>query len=55
MQDLIDSMLSILPDKRPTVKDLMGRMILLPVIYSVLLDAGDDELLMTKAKEFIKV
>ncbi|KOB58103.1 NIMA-related kinase 8 [Operophtera brumata] len=49
MQDLIDSMLSILADKRPTIRDLMGRNILLPTIYTVFLDAGNDELLYLKA------
>lgn len=48
MQDLIDSMLSILPDKRPTIKDLMGRKVLLRPIYTVFLDAGDDDLLYLK-------
>lgn len=46
MQDLIDSMLSILPDKRPTIRDLMGRNILLQTIYTVFLDAGNDDLLL---------
>ncbi|KAL4710541.1 hypothetical protein ACJJTC_008943 [Scirpophaga incertulas] len=55
MQDLIDAMLSILPDKRPSVKELMGRMILLPVIYDVFLDAGNDDLLLLKAKNFINM
>lgn len=45
MQDLIDSMLSVLPDKRPTIKEVMGRNILLSMIYSVFLDAGNDEFL----------
>ncbi|KAM3962945.1 serine/threonine-protein kinase Nek8 [Aphomia sociella] len=54
VQDLIDSMLSILPDKRPTIKELMGRLTILPIIYSVFLDAGDDEMLYKKAsKDFI--
>ncbi|XP_075970485.1 serine/threonine-protein kinase Nek8-like [Anticarsia gemmatalis] len=53
MQDLVDSMLSILPDKRPAVIDLIGRKILLPTIYTVFLDAGDEELLYLKAKEFM--
>lgn len=53
IQDLIDSMLSILPDKRPTIKDLMGRMILLPTVYTLYLDAGNDELLLLKANEFL--
>ncbi|XP_059062184.1 serine/threonine-protein kinase Nek8-like [Achroia grisella] len=54
MQDLIDTMLSILPDKRPKIKDLMGRRTILPIIYSVFLDAGDDELLFKKAsKDFL--
>lgn len=48
LQDLIDSMLSILPDKRPTIKELMGRTILLPIIYTVFLDAGNEELLYKK-------
>lgn len=55
LQDLIDSMLSILPDKRPSIKELMGRMIILPTVYTVFLDAGDDELLMSKAQEFLIV
>lgn len=49
MQDLIDAMLSILPHKRPTIRELMGREILLPTIYRVFLDAGNDELLYLKA------
>ncbi|XP_026328762.1 serine/threonine-protein kinase Nek8-like isoform X2 [Hyposmocoma kahamanoa] len=53
LQDLIDSMLSILPDKRPSIKELMSRMIILPTVYTVFLDAGDDELLMSKAQEFL--
>ncbi|XP_053602798.1 serine/threonine-protein kinase Nek8-like [Plodia interpunctella] len=54
MQDLIDSMLSILPDKRPAVKELMGRLVILPSVYSVFLDAGNEELLFSKAsKEFL--
>lgn len=53
MQDLVDSMLSIMPDKRPSVKELMGRMVLLPDIYTVYLDAGNDELLYLKAKQFV--
>lgn len=53
MQDLIDSMLSILPNKRPTIKEVMGKEIILPVIYTVYLDAGDDDLLILKAKEFM--
>ncbi|CAH2107452.1 unnamed protein product [Euphydryas editha] len=48
IQDLIDSMLSILPDKRPTVKDLMGKIVILKMIYIVYLDAGNDELLNLK-------
>ncbi|XP_049865960.1 serine/threonine-protein kinase Nek8-like [Pectinophora gossypiella] len=55
IQELIDAMLSILPDKRPTIKDLMGRMVVLPVIYTVFLDAGNDELLLLKANEFLNV
>lgn len=46
VQDLIDAMLSVLPEKRPTVKELMGKNILLPVVYAVFLDAGNDDLLM---------
>lgn len=53
MQDLVDSMLSILPDKRPTVKELMGRLILLPTIYTTFLDAGDEDLLYLNAKQFL--
>lgn len=45
MQDLIDSMLSVMPEKRPDVQELMSRSILLPVVYAVFLDAGDDDLL----------
>ncbi|CAB3243746.1 unnamed protein product [Arctia plantaginis] len=52
MQDLVDSMLSILPDKRPTVKELMGRRVLLPTIYTIFLDAGNEDLLYLKVKEF---
>lgn len=52
MQDLVDSMLSILPDKRPTVMELMGRTVLLPTIYTVFLDAGDEDLLYSKITEF---
>ncbi|XP_073962816.1 serine/threonine-protein kinase Nek8-like [Choristoneura fumiferana] len=52
MQDLIDSMLSILPSKRPTVKELMGRAILLPMIYTVFLDAGDDVVLYKVVERF---
>lgn len=53
LQDLIDLMLSIVPEKRPTIKELMGRVILLPIVYSVYLDAGNDELLYLKAtKEY---
>lgn len=55
LQDLIDCMLSILPDKRPTVKELMGRLVILPTIYTVFLDAGDDDLLILKANEFMNV
>lgn len=53
MQDLVDSMLSILPDKRPAIKDLMGRMVILPDIYTVYLDAGNEELLYLRAKDFL--
>lgn len=52
MQDLIDSMLSILPSKRPTVKELMGRTIILPMIYTVFLDAGDDVFLHEVVERF---
>lgn len=55
MQDLVDSMLSVLPDKRPSIKELMGRMVLLPDIYTVYLDAGNDELLYLKARQFVKM
>ncbi|XP_034824939.1 serine/threonine-protein kinase Nek8-like [Maniola hyperantus] len=48
MQDLVDSMLSVLPDKRPSIQELMGKMIILPMIYNLFLDAGDDELLNLK-------
>ncbi|XP_013178221.1 PREDICTED: serine/threonine-protein kinase Nek8 isoform X1 [Papilio xuthus] len=48
LQDLIDSMLSVIPDKRPTIKELLGRPILLPTVYTVYLDAGNDELLYAK-------
>lgn len=53
LQDLLDSMLSILPDKRPSVKELMGRMTILQTVYTVFLDAGDEEFLMSKAQEFL--
>ncbi|OWR47598.1 serine/threonine-protein kinase Nek8-like [Danaus plexippus] len=52
LQDLIDSMLSILPDKRPTIKELIGRRILLPMTYSVFLDSGNDELLNIMFEKF---
>ncbi|XP_063361282.1 serine/threonine-protein kinase Nek8-like [Cydia amplana] len=52
VQDLIDSMLSILPTKRPSVQELMGRQVILPMVYTVLLDAGNEELLYEVAKEF---
>ncbi|KAJ2946912.1 hypothetical protein O0L34_g16253 [Tuta absoluta] len=55
LQDLIDAMLIILPDKRPTIKDLMGRMVILRIVYTVFLDAGNDELLLVKAKELFGV
>ncbi|KAI5644069.1 protein kinase domain-containing protein [Phthorimaea operculella] len=54
LQDLIDAMLIILPDKRPTIKDLMGRMVILPIVYTVFLDAGNDELLLVKANELFR-
>lgn len=50
IQDLIDSMLSILADKRPTIKELMGKRIILQMIYTVYLDAGNDDLLYLKFK-----
>lgn len=53
MQDLVDSMLSILPDKRPSIKELMGRTVLLPDIYTVYLDAGNEELLHLRIKELM--
>ncbi|XP_063621098.1 serine/threonine-protein kinase Nek8-like [Cydia splendana] len=52
VQDLIDSMLSILPTKRPSVQELMGRQVILPMVYTVLLDAGNEELLYEVTKEF---
>lgn len=56
MQDLIDAMLSILPEKRPCVKALMGKTIILPILYTVFLDAGNDEVLLLKAhKDFLQV
>lgn len=55
IQDLIDSMLSVLPDKRPTISELMGRVIMLPTVYTVYIDAGHEELLLQKAKEFLEV
>ncbi|CAG5039912.1 unnamed protein product [Parnassius apollo] len=55
VQDLIDLMLSIVPDKRPTIKELMGRSILLPTVYTVFLDAGNDELLYSKACKLFKL
>lgn len=45
IQDLIDSMLSILPEKRPKIKYLMGKKVILKMIHIVYLDAGNDELL----------
>ncbi|XP_013141392.1 PREDICTED: serine/threonine-protein kinase Nek8 isoform X2 [Papilio polytes] len=48
LQDLVDSMLSVIPEKRPTIKELLGRPILLPTVYTVYLDAGNDELLYSK-------
>ncbi|CAH2075220.1 unnamed protein product, partial [Iphiclides podalirius] len=54
LQDLIDSMLSIVPEKRPVIKELMGRAILLPTIYTVYLDAGNDELLYLKASKIFE-
>lgn len=50
IQDLIDSMLSILADKRPTIKELIGKKIILQMIYTVYLDAGNDDLLNLKFK-----
>ena len=50
IQDLIDSMLSILADKRPTIKELMRKRIILQMIYTVYLDAGNDDLLYLKFK-----
>lgn len=50
IQDLIDSMLSLLADKRPTIKELMGKKIILQMIYTVYLDAGNDDLLYLKFK-----
>ncbi|XP_063839492.1 serine/threonine-protein kinase nekl-2-like isoform X2 [Ostrinia nubilalis] len=56
MQDLIDAMLSILPEKRPCVKELMGRKVMLPIIYTVFLDAGNDQLLLLRAqKDFLGI
>ncbi|KAG7299382.1 hypothetical protein JYU34_016328 [Plutella xylostella] len=52
IQDLIDSMLSIVPEKRPNIRELMGRNILLPVVYTVFLDAGNDELLYEDLENF---
>lgn len=48
IQDIIDYMLSILPDKRPTIKELIGRKILLHPVYTVFLDAGNEDLLYLK-------
>ncbi|XP_045764211.1 serine/threonine-protein kinase Nek8-like [Maniola jurtina] len=53
MQDLVDSMLSVLPDKRPSIQELMGKMIILPMVYNLFLDAGDDELLNLKYKNLL--
>lgn len=53
MQDLVDSMLSVLPDKRPSIQELMGKMIILPMIYNLFLDAGDDELLNLKYQNLL--
>ncbi|KAL0840464.1 hypothetical protein ABMA28_015712 [Loxostege sticticalis] len=56
MQDLIDAMLSILPEKRPCVKKVMGKTIMLPIIYTVFLDAGNDDMLLVRArKDFLQV
>ncbi|CAK1553580.1 unnamed protein product [Leptosia nina] len=52
IQDLIDSMLSVLPDKRPTIKEVIGRKVLLPMIYTVYLDAGEDQLLNSKVAQY---
>lgn len=52
IQDLIDSMLSIVPEKRPNIRELMGRNILLPVVYTVFLDAGNDDLLYEDLENF---
>ncbi|VVC92843.1 unnamed protein product [Leptidea sinapis] len=43
IQDVIDSMLSVLPAKRPSIKQLMGRNILLFMSYTVFLNAGDED------------
>lgn len=51
VQDLVDSMLSVLPDKRPAVKEVIGRKIILANVYNVFLDAGDEELLILKIKD----
>ncbi|XP_022126242.2 serine/threonine-protein kinase Nek8-like [Pieris rapae] len=53
VQDLIDAMLSVLPDKRPTIKEILSKKVLLSMIYTVYLDAGDDKFLNTKIKEFV--
>ncbi|XP_023947908.1 serine/threonine-protein kinase Nek8 [Bicyclus anynana] len=53
IQDLVDSMLSVLPDKRPSIEELMGKPTVLPMIYSVYLDAGDDEYLNLKYKNLL--
>lgn len=53
IQDVIDAMLSVLPDKRPTIREILGRKVLLPMIYTVYLDAGDDTLLNDKFKELV--
>lgn len=45
VQDLIDMMLSVLPEKRPTVKEIMGKSVITPIVYTIYMDAGCDELL----------
>lgn len=45
-------MLSLLPEKRPTVKEIMAKTVVLPIIYAVYLDAGNDQLLFESLNKF---
>lgn len=52
VQDLVDCMLSIPPEKRPTVKEVLGKPIVLPIVYTVYFDAADEELLFNTYNKF---